>query len=79
MSTLRARLACTWDVIRVIPRHPQLIPMMAFQIATHVFIVVGCWWTGRKIDDLRREVHRRERLQLLTGGSPLALSVAEFG
>ena len=72
MTRLRARLTFTWDAIRAIPRHPQLIPMMAFLVATHVFIVVGCWWTGRTVDDLRREVHRRERLRLLTGGSPLA-------
>jgi hypothetical protein len=67
MTRLRARLAFTWDVIRTIPRHPQLIPMMAVLAVTHTFIVVGCWWTGRTVDDLRRELQRRERLRLLTG------------
>lgn len=70
MSTLRARLAFIWDAIRAIPRHPQLIPMMAVLIATHVFIVVGCWWTGTRVDDLRRELQRRKRLHVLIGGDP---------
>jgi hypothetical protein len=68
MTRLRARLTFTWDAIRTIPRHPQLVPMMAVLAVTQTFIVVGCWWTGRTVDDLLRDVHRRKRLQLLTGG-----------
>jgi hypothetical protein len=33
-------------------------------------VVVGCWWTGIRMDDLRREMHRCERLRLLIGGEP---------
>lgn len=69
--TLRARLAFIWDAIRAIPRYPELIPMLAKLAVTRVAPIVGCWWTGTTFDDLRREVHRRERLWLLTGGSAL--------
>ena len=67
MSTLRARLAFIWDAIRAIPRHPELIPMLAKLAVTRVALIVGCWWTGTTFDDLLREMHRRKRLQLLTG------------
>jgi hypothetical protein len=50
MSTLRARLAFTWDAIRSIPRHPELIPMLAKLAATRVALIVDCWWKG---DDVR--------------------------
>jgi hypothetical protein len=63
----RERLAFGWDVIRAIPRDPGLIPMRAKMAVTRVALIVGCWWTGIRVDDLRREVHRRKRLQLLTG------------
>jgi hypothetical protein len=66
--TLRERLAFGWDVIRVIPRDPELIPMLAKLAATRVALIVGCWWTGIKFDDLRRELQRRKRLQALIGG-----------
>jgi hypothetical protein len=68
MTRRRARLAFTWDAIRTIPRYPQLIPMMAILAVMHTFIVIGCWWAGKSIDDLRRELPRRQRLRLLTGG-----------
>jgi hypothetical protein len=67
MTRLRARLAFTWDAIRAVPSHPELIPLMAKLAATRVVLVVGCWWVGTTFDDLRREMHRRKRLQLLTG------------
>ena len=65
--TLRERLAFMWDAIRAIPRDPELIPMLAKLAATRVALIAGCWWTGIRFDDLRREMHRRKRLQLLTG------------
>jgi hypothetical protein len=65
--TLRARLAFTWDAICAVPSHPELIPLMAKLAAIRVVLVVGCWWTGTTPDDLRRERHRRKRLQILTG------------
>ena len=67
MTRLRARLAFTWDAIRAIPRDPQLVPMLAKLAVTRVALIAGCWWTGISFDDLRRELHRRKRLQLLTG------------
>jgi hypothetical protein len=68
MSRLRGRLAFGWRVVRCIPRDPELIPMLAKLAATRVALIVGCWWTGIKFDDLRRELQRRKRLQLLIGG-----------
>jgi hypothetical protein len=34
-----------------------------------VALIVGCWSAGT-FDDLRREMRRQKRLQLLTGGDP---------
>jgi hypothetical protein len=68
MTRLRERLALGWEVIRMIPRDPQLIPMLAMLAATRAALIVGCWWTGISFDELRRELHQRRRLQLLTGG-----------
>jgi hypothetical protein len=67
MTRLRARLAFTWDAIRAIPRHPQLVPMLAKLAIVRAYLHLGCWWAGTTLDDLLREVHRRKRLQLLTG------------
>ena len=39
----------------------------AKELSGRVVLVVGCWWVGTTFDDLRREMHRRKRLQLLTG------------
>ena len=68
MSVFRAKLAFCLDVIALIPRHPRLIPMLAKLVAARGYIAVGCWWTGIRVDDLRREVQRRQRLQILIGG-----------
>jgi hypothetical protein len=51
----------------MIPRDPQLVPRLAKLAVARVALIVGCWWTGTTVDDLRREMHRRKRLQLLTG------------
>jgi hypothetical protein len=67
MTQLRARLAFTWEVIRAIPRDPELIPMMAKLAIVRAYLHLGCWWAGTTFDDLRREMHRRKRLKLLTG------------
>jgi hypothetical protein len=68
--TPRERLAFGWDVIRLIPRDPELIPMLAKLAATRMALVVGCWWTGTTFDELRQELQRRKRLQILIGGDP---------
>jgi hypothetical protein len=70
--TLPARLTFIWDAIKAIPRHPELIPMLAKLAVTRVALIVGCWWTGTTFDELWREMQRRKRLQLLTGGDPSA-------
>jgi hypothetical protein len=68
MSVFRAKLAFGWDVIVLIPRHPRLVPMLAKLAAARGYIAVGCWWTGIRVDDLRGEAQRRQRLQILIGG-----------
>jgi hypothetical protein len=68
--TLRGRLAFGWDVIRAIPRDPELIPMLAAPAVTRVALIVGCWWTGMTFHELRQEMRRRKRLQaLIVGGA----------
>jgi hypothetical protein len=58
------------DVIRTIPHEPSVIPLLARYAVARVAVVVCCWWKGIRVDDLRREMHRRERLRLLIGGEP---------
>ena len=67
MTGFRTKLAFCLDVICAISRHPQLIPMLAKLAVTRVALIVCRWWTGTTFDDLRREMHRRKRIQLLTG------------
>jgi hypothetical protein len=68
--TPRERLALAWLAIRAIPRDPQLVPMLAKLAATRVALIVGCWWTGTTFDELRQELQRRKRLQILIGCDP---------
>jgi hypothetical protein len=42
--------------------------MLAKLAIVRAYLHLGCWATGISFDDLRREMHRRKRLQLLTGG-----------
>lgn len=70
MNALRKRLALGWEVVSLIPRCPELIPMLAKLVVVRVAIIVGCWCTGNRFGDLRREVRRRKRLRLLIGGDP---------
>jgi hypothetical protein len=58
------------DVIRTIPHEPRVIPLLARYAVCRVAVVVCCWWDGIRVDDLRREMRRLERLQLLIGGEP---------
>ena len=67
MSGFRAKLAFCLDVISTIPQHPKLILILAKLAVARGCLTIGCWWTGTQVDDLRRELRRRERLQILGG------------
>jgi hypothetical protein len=61
MSGHRTKLAFCLDVIRAIPGHPKLIPMLAKLAISRAVMAVWCLLAGVTIGDLRHEVELRKQ------------------
>jgi hypothetical protein len=62
---MNAKLAFGWDVIKAIPRNPELIPMFAKLAINRVIISLWCLLVGVPVGDMRREAELRKQAGMI--------------